>query len=106
MTESVKQRLSGSHIGKMNDLELRKLFLAIQSDLAANLADRNNLQIIVNNLGDAVLNLQASVNNLVSDVTKISNNTNSANNTVQILGKVITANINAVTLLGTLNTTT
>ena len=49
MTESVKQRMSGTHLGRMSDTALRKLFETIQSDLAANLADRNNLQIIVNN---------------------------------------------------------
>jgi hypothetical protein len=79
----------------MSQTELLKLVLAIRSDLV-------NLNTVVStNLISAVGNIQASVNNLVSDVTKISNNTNSANNTVQILGKVVTANLNALSALNT-----
>jgi hypothetical protein len=95
MTESVKNRIGASHLGKMSQTELLKLVLAIRSDLV-------NLNTVVStNLISAVGNIQASVNNLVSDVTKISNNTNSANNTVQILGKVVTANLNALSALNT-----
>jgi len=92
MTESIKNRMGGSHIGKMNDKELRRLFLATLSDV-------QNLNTVVANLVSGVGNLNGSVANLVSDVTKLSNNLNSPNNTVQILGKVIATNLNNISAL-------
>jgi DNA repair protein RadC len=94
MTQSVKRRIAATGIGAMSKYELVNLLLAVRSDL-------NSLNTVVGNLVSGVGNLNGSVANLVSDVTKISNNTNSANNTVQILGKVVAVNLNALTALNT-----
>jgi L-ribulose-5-phosphate 3-epimerase UlaE len=93
-TQLVKQRLGGSHIGKENDKQLRKLFLAIQADLAA-------LQTVQNNVIDGLNNVAVQVVALHADIVKVSNNTNAANNTVQITAAAPTINLNAVSALNT-----
>jgi hypothetical protein len=92
MTESIKNRMGGSHVGKMNDKELRKLFLATLTDL-------QNLNTVVANLVAGVGNMQTTVNALAADVVKISNNTNAPNNTVQITATAVTTNLNNISAL-------
>ena len=105
MSESIKQRFSGSHIGKMNDKELRKLLSATLTDLtslrtAVNTiaADHANLQIVTNNLVALTVALKVQGNALVTDVQGVSNNTNAANNTYQVTATAVTNNVSAVTL--------
>jgi hypothetical protein len=92
MTESISKRMGGSHIGKMSDKELRKLFVATLSDL-------QNLNTVVANLVSAVGNVTLTANNLVADIKKVSNNTNAANNTVQITAVASTINLNDISAL-------
>jgi len=92
MTESIKNRMGGSHIGKMNDKELRRLFLATLSDV-------QNLNTVVSNLVSGVGNMKTTVNALVADVVKISNNTGAVNNTVQITATAVTTNLNNISAL-------
>jgi hypothetical protein len=105
MSDSIKQRLSGSHIGKMNDKELRKLLLAALTDLAmlrtafnTISSDNNNVQLVTNNLVALTQALKVTVNNLVIDIVKVNCNTNSPNNTVAIISVAVTNNVTAITM--------
>lgn len=83
MSDSIKQRMGGSHIGKMNDKELRKLLQAALTDLgvlrtAINTiaADNANVQVVTNNLVALSVALKAQMNNVVADTSNVQNVTN------------------------------
>ena len=107
MAESIRQRMGGSHLGKMTDKELRKLFTTILSDLAAirtslaaTQADGNNVQVIANNLVSGVGNLQAQVNNLIladANIKNMVNNLVSAVTNIKTNCSNATVNVAAIT---------
>lgn len=107
MSESVKQRMGGSHLGGMNEGELRKLFVTILSDLAAirstvnNLvADMNNVQVVTNNIVSGLGNERLVVNRLVTDINRIANNLGTGNN-VAVNANAVVTNLNAQTFTST-----
>ena len=108
MSDSIVARMGHSHIGKMNDKELRKLLQATLTDLAslrtavnAIALDNANVQIVTNNLQAGYVAVKASVNKLVIDVQGVSNNTGSANNTYQVTATAVTNNVSAITMAQT-----
>jgi len=71
MSESVKNRVGGAHLGVMTDKELLKLLLAVRSDLAALALDLANVQIVLNNVGSAVQNIKTNCSNATVNINAV-----------------------------------
>ena len=71
MTQSIKRRVAGSHLGNMSDKELRKLFEAALVDLRDIAADLANVQIVVNNLVSAVTNIDVNCSNATVNLNSV-----------------------------------
>jgi hypothetical protein len=73
---SIKKRM-GATAGRLNDRELRALFLAVQADLAA-------MKTTLTSVRTDVVNIQTTANALVSDVANLRANTGGANNSTTV----------------------